>query len=225
MKSPAKIQLTKGAITKASILDKARIVYNEHGLNLKIDEIVKYIGCHKSNLTNHFPNKEKLIQAIAMQYDAEVTRIIVELDFGKAESIEDFVLFYNKLMDLQYEYRSAILYTINSFFTEVEYKKEVSDSYHIRLKMFEEQLASLHQKGILNDALFEKDALEVFIVQYFTVSIHWLSFYEMYDFQHSYNSKKEKFLKSIFNLYLPYLTKKGKTAFDKIDFKAIVKKK
>ena len=222
MKNQVIIKQTKGAVTKASILNKARIVYNEHGLNLKIDEIVKLIGCNKSNLTNHFPNKEKLIEAIAIQYDEELTKLALEHNYGKYVSIEEGVQFFNLLMDIQYEFRSAILYTINSFFNGKDFKKHISKSYNSKLKMFVGQLELLNKNGFISDDLFENENLDIFITQYFTASIHWLSFYEMYDIKFPFKSKKEKYLKSIFNLYLPYLTKKGRIAFDKINFKAIV---
>lgn len=210
---------SKGATTRATILEKARIMYNEHGIDLKIDEIVQLIGCNKSSLTNHFPNKEKLLAAIATEYDQQVSKIVIENGYEHFQDLQTSVNFYQKLMDLQFEYRAAILFTINSTFNDIDYKTQIIKSYNLRLAMFKSQLKKFQTNGILVSTILEKEYFEIFVVQYFTMSIHWLSYFEMYSTDINLKKTKETYLKSIFHLYLPYLTKKGKTQFDQINFK------
>lgn len=212
------LNIKKGASTKDMIKQKSRIAFNDYGLNLKIDQIASFIGCTKSNLTNHFPTKESLLTTLAKEYDEKLTSYVLGIKKIPFDTIQDFVDFYKKIMLLQYDYRSAILYTLNATYSDKNFKEHISISYSVRVNNWRNQIDKFVNLGLLSKKILEEHSFSILITQCFTMSVHWLSFLSMYDAFDGFEKNKSKYLKSIFYLLKPYLTEKGELEFSNISF-------
>lgn len=209
---------TKGAQTRAKIIEAAILVYNEHGFSLTIDELAALMQYKKSSITNYFPNKMMLSMAIAEEYESEINLLSLGIKFDEKATLSKLVDFYAKILDIQYKYRTAINIILNHTIANEVASSQIHAAYNARVQQVKQILTNYFESKVLVAEILEKDNFETFIVQYFTLSSQWISYYEMYEKKKDFKVVKPKYMKAIFQCFLPYFTKKGKTEFDKIDF-------
>lgn len=215
---------TKGAQTRAKIIQDAIAVYNEYGISLTIDELAAFMDCKKSSITNYFPNKMLLSFAIAGEYESEINQLSLEFGFDNNDSFKKLVTFYSKILDIQFRYRTAINIILNHTIANEEASQQIKASFNARVIQVKQYLTHYYLSKILTADILEKDKFDTFIVHFFTMSSQWISYYEMYEKKKDFKVVKPKYMKAIFQCFIPYFTKKGKIEFDSIDFNQIANK-
>ena len=61
---------------RALLVEAARVVFADHGIDASVDEIVERAGVGTGTLYRHFPNREALVDAILEERTAELVEVI-----------------------------------------------------------------------------------------------------------------------------------------------------
>ena len=101
--------LSKGAKSRLMIIDIARGIYNTYGQELRIKDLSEKMEVNQSKLTNHFPTKELVIQAIFNEFQAKYAALIDDRLSTDFTGFADFASFSSEVMDLNYHCRCAVL--------------------------------------------------------------------------------------------------------------------
>jgi len=216
----SKVGLSKGEQSRLQLINSSREIFNEFGLDLRIKDLADKMGVKPSKITNHFPTKSLLIQAIAEEYEEKVTQKISQLINPHDVELVSLVRMSSCLMDLQLEYVCAIMFVLtNNMFTPEDHQK-VKDSYLNRRQTIQYFISQLVAKGVLKQEILETKNFERFIHSFFIISIHWLNNYLTYDFDKKFSEIKPMYLRSTYEICLPFLTEKGLADFQSIKFEA-----
>lgn len=212
--------LTKGAATRQRIIEKARAVYNEHGIDITIGKLANKMAMSRSRISNHFPTKDSLFVAIMEAYEQEYAVILAETAAGqRSPSLQNYVNMLWQIMDIQYKYRCAIIYLNVLSPSHHEVKKQVSTSYGKNLELIRERIKRMAKQKLLEPAVLSEPAWSSFLFVYVTLLTQWVTHLDMYDSGKSYEENKTTYLRGILtHLYVPYLTKKGKKEFEQLTF-------
>ncbi len=216
--------MSKGEQSRLAIIDSARAIYNEFGLELRIKDLADKMGVNQSKITNHFNSKELIIQAISLEYNNEYTQLINDQVAKKSFAISSFVDYSSKLMTIQWHYRCAIMYYLNVMVFHEQEKENILQITETRKGPIVFWFKNLIESGDLSSEIMEQDNLEIVIHQLFNLGIHWISSYLRYDFNEPFEVKKVIYLKALFSVMIPFLTIKGKKSYESVDFMAIAKK-
>lgn len=92
------------------IIQKARTIFNKEGLSLTLDQIAEKLNLTKGRITNYFPTKDKLFVALSQDYDLHFQELLASYAGEREITIHWLAKVFSEIMDLQYEYRSAIIF-------------------------------------------------------------------------------------------------------------------
>jgi len=215
-----KSNLTKGEQSRLNLINSSREIFNEFGLDLRIKDLADKMGVKTSMITNHFPTKSLLIQAIAEEYEEKVNVKISQIINPNNVELVSLVRMSSCLMDLQLEYVSAIMFVLNNNMFAPEDHKKIKDSYLSRRQTIQFFLSQMIEKGIVKEEILAPEKFEIFIHSFFILGIHWINNYLTYDFENEFINVKPLYLKSLYNIIVPYLTEKGIKEFNEINFSA-----
>jgi AcrR family transcriptional regulator len=210
--------LTKGQLSKQKIIREARDVFNRKGSQITVQELAMELGQGVSYITNHYRTKDHLIVAIAVEYEEKFYEILGQLNKG-FNSLDQLAVLVSSVMDLQYEYRCALLSVVASSSNQKVLFKQVKDSYRKNISNFSDFIRLLVTNGILKEEILGKEELAIIRFQYVNLHTTWVVSLELYDHPNSYKKMKPLYLKGILNCFLPYLTLKGSRQYRLIDFK------
>jgi AcrR family transcriptional regulator len=214
--------LTKGESTRRHIIDQARTIYNEAGIEITLDQLTQKMGLSKSRVNNHFRTKEKLFLAIFGAYQDDLTELLKKSKEAESEQpLQSYIDTLSAIMDLQFHYRCCTpflnLVTSTRAETEITIHTEASVAQSkMAIQMRVERYVSA---GWLQPSLLTEPHWSAFLFNYINGLTQWSIFYNMYDSAISYKKVKSIYLRSIIlHSYTPYLTRKGKKGFSTLTF-------
>ncbi len=212
--------MTKGAATRQWIIEKARSTYNEHGIDITIGSLANKLGVPRSRISNHFPTKDSLFEAIMQEYEEEYAALLSKMAAGPKDApLQNYVNTLWEVMDIQYKYRCSIIYLNVLSPSNHEVKEQVRISYQRNLKLIRTRIENMVEQKLLEPAVLSEPAWSSFLFVYITLLIQWVTHLDMYDDGKSYEENKTTYLRgTLTHLYVPYLTKKGKKEFDQLTF-------
>jgi AcrR family transcriptional regulator len=217
-------KLSKGQITRNAIVEKSRFIFNERGLDITLDVIAQEMGLTKGRITNHFPTKESLFQAITTYYEWQLGEYVRAT--GQPEkgiTLQFLAQLLSGIMDIQYENRCVIGYL--SLVTEE--KKEIFDfisgNYKKNVHAIRNRVTAMVQQGLLIPEILHQKTFPVFLFQYVTLLTNWVIGEQHFNRETGYEKMKPIYLRGIMQCYLPYLSAEGKRQYDALSFTRLAK--
>jgi len=199
----------KGIETRSSILNEARKVFNEEGIRLTLDQLAGKLSITKGRITNYFPNKDHIFVALSQDYDNSFIQLLSGFNLKGEMTFLQLAFVYSAIMDLQYEFRSAIVFVATTSSAQIEMHSQITSSYKINNEQMESSIRVLVDNGLVQPEILEEPNFEIFRFQIVNLFTTWIISLEIYYSGRPYNEMKPIYLKGILNCFYPYLTKKG----------------
>lgn len=199
------------------IIREARKVYNEEGLQLTLDQLAAKLNLTKGRITNYFPTKDALFVALSQDYDIRFQELMMQFAGETKVSFEWMAKVFSAIMDLQYEYRSAIIFVATTSSSQKEMHHQITKSYKANSKQVSQSVEHLLNAGLVKPVILEPKVFDVFCFQYVNLFTTWVISLEIYHSTSSYKKMKPVYLKGILGCFFPYLTIKGKNQLNKIN--------
>ncbi len=203
----------KGDRSKEEIIDKSRELFNEYGLQLTLAKLAELMGTTLGRITHHFKNKDLLFVAITQDYELKLNELRKNRPQGPA-NMDNFIKGSAHVMDLQYDFRCAMRYTVASFQHIYEMNSHVQTSYSYNRSFIKNTIQAYVDSGSLQPRVLQDDIYEVFLFQLTNLFTNWVVNLELYDYDKTYHEVKPIYLKGIISIFLPFLTEKGQQEVD-----------
>lgn len=212
--------LTKGALTRLQIIEQARAIFNEEGIDITLDVLTQKMGLSKSRVNNHFRTKESLFLAILTAYETELGSLMAKKQSQKTQNfLQDYIDTRAEIMDLQFKYRCGTQYLNMVTSAENEISKHVRQTVQIHAQSILIRAKKMVDEGWISVDMLIEPNWTTFLFVYINGFTQWSIFYNMYDRLQEYKEVKSKYLRGvIFHSYGPFLTKKGAKALGALDF-------
>lgn len=220
-------KIQKGNLTRNSILENARKVFNEKGILLTLDTIATEIGINKARVTNHFPTKEKLFGAIAVEYEESLMRLLSAI-FEKYQSykLTDIAETLSYIMDLQYEYRCSFFYLILYQIGDTNLQQYTNDKTIEKKNMIRKRIMNMVKHGVMDPEVMTENNWKSFLFLYINQMSNWVINLNFYDISEGYQKMKPIYMLGILkHVYGPYLTEKGRSELNTLNFNKIARLK
>lgn len=208
----------KGIETRSSILNEARKVFNEEGIRLTLDQLAGKLIITKGRITNYFPNKDHIFVALSQDYDINFSQLVSSFGFNGEITFQQLAAMYSVIMDLQYEYRSAIIFVATTSSAQIEMHSQITSSYKKNQEQVEPSVRILVASGLVQPEILAEENFEVFSFQIINLFTTWIISLEIYHTGKPYSQMKPVYLKGILNCFYPYLTEKGLQQISCIEF-------
>jgi AcrR family transcriptional regulator len=218
-------KLPKGEQTRKSIVDTARRIFNEKGVNLTLDNLAKEMGMPKGRITNHFATKDKLFLTILDDYEQKLEEMRNRMkEHYEGNSIEDVILLLSAAMDVQYEYRCAILFLAVLSPGQVELKDRIMLGKKRNVAILKHRVNNMVEKGLLDRSALPDKAFEQMAFLYLNTMTQWVVYHDMYESDRELRSIKPVYISGIIShVYGPFLSAKGKKQWEKVNVKELTK--
>ena len=203
----------KGDRSREEIIDKSRELFNEYGLQLTLVKLAELMETTLGRITHHFKNKELLFVAITQDYELKLNELRKNRPVGPA-NMNNFINGSAQVMDLQYDFRCAMRYTVASFQHINDIKSHVHTTYSTNRSFIKNTISAYVDSGSLQPRILQDDIYEVFLFQLTNLFTNWVVNLELYDYDRSYHELKPIYLKGIISIFLPFLTEKGQQEVD-----------
>lgn len=200
---------TKGKKSREEIISSAREIFNDHGIQITLAKLAELLETTLGRLTHHFKNKELLFISIAQDYENKLKDLRQNRPSGPQLTMDTFIEGSSQVMDLQYEYRCAMRYTIASLQHQMDMKSHILETYSNSRIVIKNTIKAYIDCGSLQPTLLQNDIFEVFLFQLTNLFTNWVVNLELYDNDRTYSEMKPIYLKGIISIFLPYLTQKG----------------
>ena len=217
-------KIAQGDLTRKLILDTAKQIFNEKGINLTIENLAAEMGIPKGRLTNHFSTKDKLFLAIMSDYEEKLAGKLAELkEYYLSKSLADVVSLISQVMDVQFDYRCAISFLTVLGPGQIELREQIQKGIRRNRANIHARIAAMVKNKLLIPDILEENRFESFIFIYVNVLTQWVNYYDMYDANLDFASAKPKYIRSILeHVYQPYLTRKGKKELQALDYSRLL---
>ena len=218
-------KFAKGELTRKHILDTSRRIFTEKGLNITLDNLANELNIPKGRITNHFTTKDKLFLAILEDYEHALADLRVKLkDLYECKKLSDIVTIISEVMDLQFEYRCAILFLAVLSPAQEEFRVKTRESRKMNDQVIRHRMGNMVKNGLVEKRVLDEDQFQLFLFIYFNTLSQWVIYYDMYDWDKDYNKMKPIYIKSILeHVYGPYLTAKGRKQWKDINLETLIK--
>lgn len=203
----------KGIEMRQTIISEARKVYNSKGLNLTLNQLATILNLSKGRITNYFPTKEDLFVAISKDYDQQFANLFINYKDTESASFERLFKICSAVMDLQYEYRSAIIFVSTTNSGQKEIHERVTESYRSNFEQVRWSILPLIDAGLISNEILQTEKFEVFSFQYVSLFTTWVISLEIYHNTKPFAEMKPVYLKGILGCFFPYLTENGLKEF------------
>ncbi|QKJ64149.1 TetR/AcrR family transcriptional regulator [Flavobacterium sp. M31R6] len=215
MEKPKKIRVN----SEKWVVDNCIKVFNEEGLDLTLNEIAKHLQVSRGKINYYFQTKEELLIAIAKEYEKALVLIQAEHVFNdKDDFIFQMFQLYSKIMDNQYKFRCAIIYTTGTSNSRKDMVRQINSSYKNSKERILVMTQNLVQMGLLKETVLDPPVFDVFNYQFVNLFTTWVIQLEIYDKTEGYDQMKPIYLQGIANCYWIYATEVGRNSIDKIPF-------
>jgi AcrR family transcriptional regulator len=218
-------KLPKGELTRKHILDTARKAFNERGVNITLDTLAKELNIPKGRITNHFATKDKLFLAILEDYEHGLADLRVKLkDLYECKKLSDIITIISQVMDLQFEYRCAILFLAVLSPGQEEFRIKTRESRSMNDKAIRHRMSNMVKHGLVDERVLVEHQFQLFLFIYVNTLSQWVIYYDMYDHDRDYKKMKPVYIKSIMeHVYAPYLTAKGKKQWREANLEMLIR--
>lgn len=207
----------KGIQMRQSIIQEARIIFNKEGLSLTLDQLAGKLNLTRSRITNYFPTKDKLFVALSQDYDLRLQELLACFEVEPKVTFHWLTKVFAAIMDLQYEYRSAIIFVATTSSSQKDIHEQITYSYKTNSKGVKQIVRTMIDVGLLKPEILDPEHFEVFSFQHINLFTTWIISQEIYNSSSSYKKIKPVYLKGIIGCYYPYLTKKGMAQFNTLE--------
>lgn len=220
-------KLPKGELTRKHIMDTARKIFNEKGVTMTLDNLAKEMGMPKGRITNHFATKDKLFLSILDEYETKLGEMRARMvEYYEGNSMLDIVLLLDAAMDIQYEFRCAILFLAVLSPSQVELKNRIMDGKQRNLAVLKKRTGNMVKNGLLDKDILKDKEFSQLTFLYLNTLTQWVIYHDMYNHEESYAQMKHIYVSGIVShVYGPFLTAKGKKQLDEINFRKLGKSK
>lgn len=217
----AKIQ--KGSLTRISILENSRKVFNEKGILLTLDTIATEININKGRITNHFSTKEKLFHSLLNEYEEQLGQKLLDIrEKYQSTSLKDIAEITSYIMDIQYEYRCCVLYVIVYRPNEKELLEHIALTHQEKANRLFNRISGMVRDGFMHPEVLKGDKWKAFLFLYVNQMNYWVIHLNTYDHLQGYKTVKPIYLMGIItHIYGPYLTEKGLSELKSLKFDKI----
>lgn len=218
-------KLAKGEETRKVIVDTARKTFNEKGVSITLDTLAKEMGIPKGRITNHFATKEKLFLAILADYEQQLTQLrTTDQNSYETRTMTELVLLLSTAMDLQYEYRCAILFLAVLSPGQEEMRTKIHQGKARNTQIIKIRMAGMVKQGLLEKRILNDNEYELLVFVYLNTMTQWVIYFDMYDQDRGYETMKPIYIQSIIeHVYGPYLTAKGRKQWKAIDVRELIR--
>ncbi len=213
------MNIKKGQNTRQTILDSARQIFNERGLNITLEKIAAEMGLTKSRITNHFATKESLFLAILRDYEESLARCATDIGLSDALELSELAVGISAVMDVQYQYRCGMAYVAMVTHSQQELHRHISENYRKNVRSILKRTEKMVDAGILKPEILKSSDFSIFVFQYTNILTTWVINLELYDIEQGYAKMKPVYISAAFSCFIPYLTKKGEKQLAAIDFR------
>lgn len=204
----------KGIEARTFIINRACEVYNEEGLGMTLDQLAKRLNITKGRITNYFPTKDQLFIAISQEYEAGFAAILQQSPSTQMVSMENLVARMGKIMDLQYQFRSAILFNAVTSQVQKDMMGHIASSFKNNRISIKASLERLIGAKLLKETVLEPGNFDIFLFKFTNLFTTWVINLNIYDQDRGYEKSKPIYLAGILSCYEPYFTAKGKKEYD-----------
>ena len=214
-------KLGKGKLTRKTILDAAREIFNEKGINLTIDNLASEMEVTKGKITNHFATKDKLFLAILADYEEQLGNTLASLrEQYESKTLGSVMSLISPIMDLQFEYRCSIIYLNVLTPGQSELREHTRRNAARNIEAIRSRISFMVENKLLKNDILQKDAFEAFIFIYINQLTQWVVYFDMYDQERGFKKMKPVYLRGIMHhVYGPYLTSKGIKELEELKYK------
>jgi AcrR family transcriptional regulator len=214
-------KLGKGKLTRKTILDAAREIFNEKGINLTIDNLASEMEVTKGKITNHFATKDKLFLAILADYEEQLGNTLASLsEQYESKTMGSVVSIISNIMDLQFEYRCSIIYLNVLSPGQSELREHTRKNFVKNIEGIRNRISFMVNNKLVKGEILEKESFEAFIFIYVNQLTQWVVYFDMYDQERGFKKMKPVYLRGIMHhVYGPYLTVKGRKELESLNFK------
>ncbi|RPA66736.1 TetR/AcrR family transcriptional regulator [Cyclobacteriaceae bacterium YHN15] len=206
----------KGVVMRQKIITEARKVYNSNGLNLTLNQLATILNLSKGKITNYFPTKDDLFIAISKDYDQQFESLLSNFEVKDLQGFRLLGSICSAIMDLQYEYRSAIIYVSSVNSGQKEIHERVTESYKSNFEQVRLSILPLVDAGLVKNEILQPEKFEVFSFQYVNLFTTWVISFEIYHNTKPFAEMKPIYLNGILGCFFPYLTEKGLKEFQEV---------
>lgn len=214
----------KGENTRKSILDSARIIFNERGIGITIDTLAIDMGLTKSRITNHFATKDVLFMALQKEYEETAMEVLLKQKWPEGPfSFKGLATTISIVMNIQFDFRCAISYVSMVTDSQAEIHQKINKTYQDNVVRIQKRIAQMVNDDLLNKELLLPGSFKVFLIAYTGLLTTWVTNLVLYDSAAGYKKMKHLYLAAAMHCYKPYLTRKGLQEFKQLDFKKIAK--
>lgn len=203
--------MKKGVKSKNQIIKASLQALNAKGNHLTLNKLAQEIGVSRGRINHFFPTRDSLFLTIASCYEKEFSKTQMKFHdtLGKHENkIKAVVDFYVEVMDLQFEYRSVILYIISQSDNE-KVNAHTKNTFQKAKNVNRERLGILVDHGFLKPDILEPENFEPFFFQVSNLLTNWLVHYFLYESKKPLREVIDKYISGIMKLYYFYLTASG----------------
>jgi AcrR family transcriptional regulator len=213
-------KVPKGESTRITIMDNARDIFNNKGINLTLDNLATEMKITKGKITNHFPTKDKLFLAILADYEEKLAALVIGMkEHYVSRTLSSLVTVLSNIMDLQYQYRCCIVYLNVLSPAQSEIRDHIKSTLGRNLGAIKVRMMGFVEGKILDSAMLEPDMFDAFIFIYINQLTQWVVYFDMYDKEKGFEKMKPVYIKGImYHVYGPYLTVKGRKELQQLKF-------
>lgn len=214
-------KLGKGKLTRKTILDAAREIFNEKGINLTIDNLASEMEVTKGKITNHFATKDKLFLAILADYEEQLGNTLASLrEQFESKTMGSVMSLISPVMDLQFEYRCSIIYLNVLSPGQSELREHTRRNAVKNIEAIRNRISLMVTNKLVKGEILEKEAFDAFIFIYINQLTQWVVYFDMYDQERGFKKMKPVYLRGIMHhVYGPYLTSKGRKELEELEYK------
>ncbi|SMG45797.1 transcriptional regulator, TetR family [Marivirga sericea] len=197
--------------TRAKILNAALQLFNDKGMvNVSLRQIAQELKISQGNLNYHFKLKEDIVEALYVQLVGEMNLQMTSMDAAGTvlEALYESSL---KTMEKMFDYKFILIDFIHLMNANPKIKSHYADLMKIRNEQFQVIFHSLIKSNILRRPEFEHE-YERLYQRMNIAGDSWINIYATFD----ENNTVQYYCNLLFEMIYPYLTEKGKEAYQKI---------
>jgi AcrR family transcriptional regulator len=196
----------KGTATRQSLVTNARLLFNKKGINITLIELAEVMDVSIGSITNHYRTKDHLFVAISKEYQQQYLQLNTHFVWNKKISVKQLANYFSIIMDLQYEYRCAIISAASTSNSQKELYGQINETYKQNKASAKKMVALFVQGGLLDKNVLEKKRYEIFSFLTICMMTTWVISHEMYDKEKGYKKMKSIYLEGILSCFVPYFT-------------------
>jgi AcrR family transcriptional regulator len=203
----------KGEMSRAGILDEARKLLNEKGIGIGVELIARDLGLSRGRITHFFPTKDSLMVSIMRDYEHRLGELLRQFDWNQGSEFGQLFSVLDIILDLQYEYRSAFFFLTSLGKNQPEIHDHIEASFFNRVDGIYMRIKMMVGAKLLETRILGKEQLDIFLFQYINILTTWVICQEMYYRRSGFKKMKPVYIMGAMELFLPYLTIKGRKAY------------